>query len=693
MYRRMVYSKSRADDQITILTDEGKLEFTPEGILAASGEYWKSLGTPQQAHDSSAPKPWMNNTRYSDIRQCLSSFRPETLHDELDMTTLRYIQHHTKKSTAPGLDGISYDMLQTLLWSDAIGDDDADGQAADAARENILSLILALINMILQTGVFPDALEKGEIIMIFKKGDPRRLVNYRGITLLSVLYKLVTSVLSHRLLNICESAGAICLSQAGTRRQFTAIHRVATLQNIISHAQRNNKPLYLLMTDLAKAFDRVAFEGFWDAIRCLGLDDILEPILDNLQRNFECCARTFYGRTSFFAITVGCKQGDGLSPLKFNLWFDMLIHYIEEKQLDYKFLIRHLPKDYTQKDIDLLAKRAAEEHCLIIAVLGYQDDCMFISDDHTQIVEMARFFDSFLQTYNMAVNTSKSYQICKIPGLPDALPPPLQMIDVDGTLCQVKTLKSTDPFTYLGIECSLQLNDWSAQHRKAKLKFIDAKNKVLYSKASAKGAVNLCNMDVFLVFTYSMGPVTYPQSFRQKLQASACKTVKSRGHFQSSVPYACYSVPVSQNGLGLPDIHALYNAEKVKFLRNVLRTPDSLCRLTSLECLDAIHHGIKYQKDVLCPSRGKIDARCHLWMMFPSYCKDGHEALFKSGWSICRNQNDRSIQRVSAQEFMSPYLGSAAPRLISLLHNCKLSYMVDLLPSLFESEGPMSSAL
>lgn len=119
-------------------------------------------------------------------------------------------------------------------------------------------------------------------------------------------------------------------------------------------------------------------------------------------------------------------------------------------------------------------------------------------------------------------------------------------------------------------------------------------------------------MDVFPVVTYSMGPVTYPRSFRQKLQASACKTVKSRGHFQSSVPYACYSVPVSQNGLGLLNIHALYNAEKVKFLRNVLRTPDSLCRLTLLECLDAIHHGVSYQKDVLRPSRGKIDARCHL---------------------------------------------------------------------------------
>jgi hypothetical protein len=208
-------------------------------------------------------------------------------------------------------------------------------------------------------------------------------------------------VLAHCLLAICEKTKAIFLAQAGTCQTFTAINRIATLQNIISHSERESRPLFLLMTDLAKAFDKVAFEGFLDSMRSLGLDESLGSILDNLQNNFECCARTFYGRTSFFSINVGCKQGDGLSPIKFNLWLDMFLQYIEDKKLGYKYIILHVPQDCTQADIDLLQNLAHEQKYLVIGVLGYADDCMFVSDEHAQIIEMAALFDAFLKTYNM----------------------------------------------------------------------------------------------------------------------------------------------------------------------------------------------------------------------------------------------------------------------------------------------------
>jgi hypothetical protein len=177
-------------------------------------------------------------------------------------------------------------------------------------------------------------------------------------------------VLAHRLLAICEKTKAISLAQAGTRQRFTALNRIATLQNILSHSERESRPLFLLMTNLAKAFDKVAFEGFLDSMRCLGLDESLGSILNDLQDNFECCAPTFYGRTSFFSINKGCKQGDGLTPIKFNLWLDMFLQYIEDKKLGYKYIIRHLPRDYTQADIDLLQNLVHEQKCLVIGA-GY----------------------------------------------------------------------------------------------------------------------------------------------------------------------------------------------------------------------------------------------------------------------------------------------------------------------------------
>jgi hypothetical protein len=239
----------------------------------------------------------------------------------------------------------------------------------------------------------------------------------------------------------------------------------------------------------------------------------------------------------------------------------------------------------------------------------------------------------------LTVNCNKTYQICKVPGSPDFVPPAVWMTHIDGTLKQVKTLKSDDRFTYLGIECSLTLNDWSEQHQSIEFKFLDKANRVRYSKASAQRAVKLFNQDCFpMIVTYSMGPVSYPRPFRKTLQGIVCKALKQKGHFQSAVPYSCYSVPRSQNGLGLDSIHVLYSSEKVKFLRNVRKTPDTYCRLTSLECLDAIHQKLSFRRDVLRPSLVKIHSRNAAWNHLPDFYKEGHEALFKpwlEHWQKC----------------------------------------------------------
>lgn len=679
-YRSMVYGKKQSSlAVVTLVSEDGSLEFTPDGIMESSRAYWLKLGTPLDAEaQADLSKPWIDNPLYAEIRNRIADAGPESVRSKLDMATLRYIIHHAKRSSAPGLDNIRYETLQTLLWED-------DDEEVNEARNNLLTLMLSLINTILETGKFPNQLKRGEIIAIYKKGDPRQLQNYRGITLLSVLYKLVTCVLAHRLLNLCERAGAISIAQAGARRDYTAPNRLATFQNILSNAHRAGKPVFILLTDIAKAFDKVAFEGFADSLKCLGLDDALGSILADLQADFECCARTFYGRTSFFHIGVGCKQGDVPSPLRFNLFLDMFIRQLEHKQLGYKFVFKHLPKSLSRDDIKFLQQDALENHYIIIALLGYMDDCLFFGEDHDQLVEIAGLFDEFLHAYGMSVNAPKCLQICMVPGDPDYVPPPISMRHIDGSLKEVACLKASDTFTYLGVACSLELNRWEAQHSAVELSFEEARNNVHFSSASAVGAVKLLNQDVFSTLIYSMGPVMYPKKFRHKLQSAACQTLKRRGHFQSTVPFESFSMPQSVNGLGLHNIHVLYQAEKAKFLRNVIRTPDTLCRLTSLENIDSLHRGFQYRKSVLNPGFARISPQHSSWAQYPSFYQEGHEALHEMAWSIHVNGSCSGLGDVSIQEFITPFLPAVSHlRYLDELEQSGFKYMAQLVPSLFD---------
>jgi hypothetical protein len=119
----------------------------------------------------------MHNAKYAQIRSRMLQEDPSSIRSPFDMATLRYILHHTKKGTAPGLDNVGYDTLRTLLWLEDCPDDDEESsltaKKTNEAREAILSLLLGLINTVLQIGVFPDSLKKGEIIVINEKGDPR----------------------------------------------------------------------------------------------------------------------------------------------------------------------------------------------------------------------------------------------------------------------------------------------------------------------------------------------------------------------------------------------------------------------------------------------------------------------------------------------------------------------------------------
>jgi hypothetical protein len=64
--------------------------------------------------------------------------------------------------------------------------------------------ICDIFNCILDSGFFPESWTEGVIIPLHKKGDVNNVNNYRGITLVSCLSKLFTTILNKRIMDYCE---------------------------------------------------------------------------------------------------------------------------------------------------------------------------------------------------------------------------------------------------------------------------------------------------------------------------------------------------------------------------------------------------------------------------------------------------------------------------------------------------------
>ena len=91
-----------------------------------------------------------------------------------------------------------------------------------------------MFNKVLATGILPEEWLIGVIFPLYKnKGDVNDLHNYRGITLLSCLGKLFTSILNDRLTHFSNECNVIQETQAGFRQDYSTLDHIFLLKSVI----------------------------------------------------------------------------------------------------------------------------------------------------------------------------------------------------------------------------------------------------------------------------------------------------------------------------------------------------------------------------------------------------------------------------------------------------------------------------
>ena len=77
--------------------------------------------------------------------------------------------------------------------------------------------------------------------------------------------------------------------------------------------------------DYAKAFDYIDQSKLWKILQEMGIPDHLTCLLKNLYAGQEATVRTGHGRTDWFHIRNGVRQGCILSPCLFHLYAEYIM--------------------------------------------------------------------------------------------------------------------------------------------------------------------------------------------------------------------------------------------------------------------------------------------------------------------------------------------------------------------------------
>ena len=109
----------------------------------------------------------------------------------------------------------------------------------------------------LYSGGFPDKLKIANVIPIFKKDDPCLFENYRPISLLPTISKVLEKLMFIQLYSYFNKHFILCDNQYGFRAKYSttfAAHEL--INNIVTMMDINDVPINVFI-DLSKAFDTI----------------------------------------------------------------------------------------------------------------------------------------------------------------------------------------------------------------------------------------------------------------------------------------------------------------------------------------------------------------------------------------------------------------------------------------------------